>query len=197
MKRLAFTVLLLFVALPALAQESLGDIARRERANKKPPAKVFTNDDLAARTGPVNVVGVAPAPDGEPKAEDEEEKAAEPEKDGEPGKAAKGEKAAEEKSNYPARYQEQKNKVEFLQRELDVLQRELRLSTAAYYADAGVRFRDEKNWAEQNRKYHADIAAKQKELADARAELEDLTEDARRSGLSTGALEQGPRPDQP
>src|SRR5712672_786473 len=51
--------------LPAYAQESVADAARKAQAEKKPPAKpaaVLTNDNLDSLKGTISVVGEAPAP---------------------------------------------------------------------------------------------------------------------------------------
>jgi hypothetical protein len=52
-----------------------------------------------------------------------------------------------------------------------------------FYADAGARLRDEKKYAEDDRKYQADIANKQKAIADGKATLDKLREEARRAGV--------------
>jgi hypothetical protein len=63
------------------------------------------------------------------------------------------------------------------------LQRENRLRAATFYADAGNRLRNEKQYAEDDRKYQSDIQNKQKAISDAQAALEKMKEEGRRSSV--------------
>ncbi len=77
----------------------------------------------------------------------------------------------------------QKKEIANLQRELDVAQREARLRSAAYYADAGVMLRDQAKFAEDSRKEQDEINTKKQALDAAQQKLADLQELARKSGL--------------
>ena len=80
----------------------------------------------------------------------------------------------------------QNEKIALLQRELDVLQRENRLRASSYYGDAGSRLRNPGKYAEDDRQYRDNIAAKQKAIDDAKTELENMKEAARKAGASGG-----------
>ena len=198
MNRLLLALVLLSLAIPAVAQESLGDFARQERAKRKAKSTVITNDELVTRSSaPLNVIGSAPPAD--PEEEDKDgnsAKAPRSAKAAGPAKTAGTGDKADAQSDIRDRYVAQKDKVELLERELNVLQRELQVQTTTFYADAGNRFRDDKHWAEQNQKYQDDIAAKQKALADAKEELANEEEAARKAGVTTNALETQ-QPEQP
>ena len=73
-----------------------------------------------------------------------------------------------------------------MQRELDVLVRENKIRAAVYYSDAGARLRDEAKFASDDRKYAADIEAKQKAITNAQANLDKIREEARRTGVPLG-----------
>ena len=153
----------------AAAQQSLGEVARELRKDKKEPAKVYTNDNLPSGT-PISVTGtLAPA-----------EKKTEGEAAAEPVPAEERKKA---EADWRGKIAGQKKEVTQLERELDVMQRENKLRVAIFYSDAGNRLRDEKKYAEDDRKYQADLASKQQALGAARGKLDDLREQARKAGM--------------
>ena len=76
-----------------------------------------------------------------------------------------------------------------MEHELDLLQREFKLQVANYYADAGNELRDQKNWSDQETKFKTDIADKQKQLDDAKAQLQDMEEQARKAGVPNSLTE--------
>jgi hypothetical protein len=78
---------------------------------------------------------------------------------------------------------EQKQKIDLLARELDVVQREYRLRAAAEYADAGNRLRNAAAWDKEDAQYKQQIEAKQKALDAAKQQLSDLQEQARKAGV--------------
>jgi Spy/CpxP family protein refolding chaperone len=57
------------------------------------------------------------------------------------------------------------------------------------YADAGNRMRNESNWDQQDAKYKQDIADKQKALDNAKQQLEDIQEQARKAGTPASVRE--------
>jgi hypothetical protein len=163
--------LLLMIVSCAVAQESLGEIARKQREWKKPAsARVYTNDDFAA---------VTPAQPAPPAAAAAEEKAEKTEAATAPSSEDKAKKAAEVK----AKIDDQKKAIAQLERELDVAQREYRLKVAVYYADVGNNLRDSKKWAEDDRRQRAEIESKQKAISDAKQKLADMQEQARKAGI--------------
>ena len=83
----------------------------------------------------------------------------------------------------------QKEQIDLLARELEVLQREYQIRAAAMYADAGNRLRNQGDWDKQDTQYKQQIADKQKQLDDAKQKLEDMTEDARKAGVPASIRE--------
>ncbi len=219
MKNMACTGigLLLFLGLaglPAGAQTqapstqsapSLGDYARQVRKDpgttSKP--KVFDNDNLPTEDK-LSVVGAAPtttadnsapADNAAPAAADTkaatDTKAAPGEKEG--PSAAKtttddAAKAAAQKQ-WADKLTAQKEQIDLMARELDVLQREYQIRAAAMYADAGNRMRNSGDWDKQDAQYKQQIADKQKALDEAKQKLDDLQEDARKAGVPSSVRE--------
>jgi len=169
----------------AAAQQSLGEAARKARKNKppEPTTKVLTNDDLKSSGGlALPDASVAPAAsDKEAKPDADKDKDKDKEKakaDLSPDDQAKLDKEWQDKIS------QQKDQIALLERELDVLQRENKLRATNYYADAGTRLRDSQKYAEEDRKYQSDIAAKQKAIDDAKAQLDQMREEARKAGAN-------------
>jgi hypothetical protein len=77
----------------------------------------------------------------------------------------------------------QQEKIDSLNHELDLDQRENRLRAASYYADAGSRLRDQTSAAKQDSDYKSDVDEKQKALDAARQELGEMQEQARKDGI--------------
>jgi hypothetical protein len=206
MKRIAYVWLagaILVGTLAALAgaqSESLGDYARAARKEKKPPvAKKFDNDNLP-RTDKLSIVGNArPEPAAKTKDADaaEEEAAAEGDQSQAGAKSGEsGKKSSDSADDRQKMYDEwkqkiaaQKEKVDLLARELDVMQREYRLRAAAFYADAGNRLRNQGDWDKEDAGYKQKIADKQKTVDAAKQQLDDLREQARKSGVPAGMRE--------
>jgi LAS superfamily LD-carboxypeptidase LdcB len=84
---------------------------------------------------------------------------------------------------------DQKSKVDLLNRELDVEQREYQLRAAAMYADAGNRLRNSGNWDKEDADYKQKIAEKKKAADAAKQELDDMQEDARKAGVPSSVRE--------
>ncbi|HZQ91132.1 MAG TPA: hypothetical protein VFA60_05015 [Terriglobales bacterium] len=165
----------------AAAQQSLADAAREAKKDRKPVGKVYDNDNLPT-TATISQSGPTSAPD---------KKAGDAKADAGAADAASGDEA--DKGKLEARFRSQaadlKKEINQLSRELDVMQREHGLRAAAFYGDAGTRLRDEKKWADDERKYQAELADKQKALADSKAKLDDLREQARKAGVPASATE--------
>jgi hypothetical protein len=192
----------------------LGDYARKVRKDDqaKTKPKVFDNDNLP-REDQISIVG-APASDspastdtgvseaaGEAKAEAKTEGAAKA-----PEAGATGQPAAETKSNLKSPEEEekarqaawkqwqeklsaQKDQIDLLTRELDVLQREYQIRAAAMYADVGNRLRNSTAWDKQDADYKQQIADKQKAVDDAKQKLDDMDEEARKAGVPASMRE--------
>ena len=176
-------VLLAFACIftmPSAAQQSLGDAAREARKNKppEPTTKVITNDDFGRPW-------VSTTPQGLPS--DTANSDSDAKKSGE-AKNKEKKSSAEDQAELDKQWREkiagQNEKISLLERELDVLQRENRVRASNYYGDAGNRLRNPQKYADDDRKYRDDIAAKQKAISDAKTELENMKEQARKAGAS-------------
>jgi hypothetical protein len=134
MKHIAIGSLLLLAA-SSVAAQSLGDVAKAARKNKpatNSTSRHFDNDNLPTGealsvvgpppTSAANAAQTANAPAGAPAAD-----------------AAERQKAADE---WKDRLDQQKAKVDALNHELDIDQRELRLRTAAVNFDPDVQVRN-------------------------------------------------------
>ena len=203
---LGFVLSLGLLALPAVAQDtqsnsqsqsgdSLGNYARQIRKDggqTKARPKVFDNDNLP-REDKLSVVGKAT--EAETVAQSSDTKNTE-------GTAAAGDNKAPTASQAPAANPDQeqaqrqaaykqwqakiagqKDQIELLQRELDVLQREYQIRAAAMYADAGNRIRNSADWDKKDTEYKQQIADKQKAVDDAKQKLDDIEEEARKAGV--------------
>jgi hypothetical protein len=191
-----------FLISPAYAQSdssSLGDYARsvRKQQTQKPPAtKHFDNDNLpkeehlsvvgqppaqAAQT-PTDAVGRPENPQGADGAAADKKTDAASQKDD----------AAERQAQYEEwqkKIAQQKDQIDLLTRELDVLNREYRLRAAAMYADVGNRLRNAGQWDKEDADYKQKIADKQKALDAAKQKLDDMQEEARKSGVPSSMRE--------
>jgi hypothetical protein len=173
-------------------QQPLGDYARAVRKDKKPAtAKQFDNDNLPADNS-LNIVGKADA-SGDAKTDDKAQAADGDKKaDDKPPSVQPGESQADRQKTYDAwkdRLSDQKAKVDLLNRELDVEQREYQLRAAAMYADAGNRLRNSGNWDKEDADYKQKIEQKKKALDDAKKDLDDMQEDARKAGVPSSVRE--------
>jgi len=169
-------VLLLCTA--TLSGQTLADSARAAQKNKRTNTatnKVYTNESLGAHApndAPAKSADDAKKSD---KADAKSDKDAD---DTDPAEAKK--KAADELKQ---KYEKQKAELATLQRELDIAERENKLRGATFYADAGNRLRNEQKYAEDDRKYQADVANKKKAIADGNAALDKMKEEGRRTGV--------------
>src|SRR5204863_909534 len=182
----AFLVSGILIASTGAQSQSLGDYARSVRKDKKSTGEKHYDNDNLPRTEKLSVVG-NPAPEpvaaehkDQAPAEDQQKPAATDEKKDE---ADKADAQAKQGKEWQQKIADQKNQVDLLTRELDVLQREYRLRAAAMYADAGNRMRNQVAWDKEDAQYKQRIAEKQKAVDDAKQKAEELQEQARKSGL--------------
>ncbi len=184
MKKIFLMLVMCLFAAAAVAQQSLGDVARANRAKKHTSSSETKLDD---DTMPRSSTPSASEPDTDKKADDKDA-------DGK-DKAAKeiDAKDAPKKDTVDARKQkneelkkqiaDQTKEISTLQRELDIAQREARLRAAAYYGDAGTMLRDQAKYAEDTRNTQAEIEGKKQALDAAQQKLSDLQEQARKAEL--------------
>jgi hypothetical protein len=171
------------VAVSAAAQssansnESLGAYARTVRADKKPDtSKHFDNDNLP-RTETLSVVGKSDAATAA--ADDASAPAASA-----PDSATSSDNKQQPSSDeFKSQIADAQGKVDLLSRELDVAQKEYQLRAAAFYGDAGNRLRNASSWDKEDAAYKEQITAKQKDLDDAKHDLADLQEQARKANM--------------
>jgi hypothetical protein len=165
----------------AMAQESLGDLARQQRAEKKnkQATHVISNDELPA-SATVNPENATPYTTTASSISDDKtaDKKTTPEAD-----------QAKIDDGFRKRVKEQKDAIALLERELTVSDREHKLQVAAFYADAGSRLRNDAQWAKQERQYQEETKNKQQALDDARKKLDDIRDEGRKAGASPSALD--------
>jgi hypothetical protein len=179
---------------------SLGDYARQVRkdpgtASSKP--KVFDNDNLP-REDKLSVVGrTAASANDNSAAQSNTAAASEAKTESQPTApaATTGQPSGDDADKQAATKQwadklaTQKDQIDLLTRELDVVQREYQIRAAAMYADAGNRMRNSADWDKQDAQFKQQIADKQKALDDAKQKLEDAQEEARKAGVPSSVRE--------
>jgi len=182
MKLTAIATLLLLAAGMASAQ-SLGDYARaarkekdKDKAEAVPANRRFDNDNLPTGAE-LSVVGPAAenAPASAPAA------AVDP--------AAERQKAADE---WNQKIERQKAKVDALNHELDLVQREYRLRAAEMYSDPTNRLHNPGQWQTDDAKFKADIDARQKAVDAAQLEYESMQEQAHKAGIAPANTDKTP-----
>lgn len=175
---------LLLLGFGGAAAQSLGDAARTARKNKPAPTssvRHFDNDNLPA-TENLSVVG-PPPPSGASAGQagnPNSAQAANAVPADVAAAAAERQKTADEMKK---KIDQQKEKIDALNHELDLEQREYRLRAAAMYGDAGNRLRNAAQWDKDDAQYKSDVEGKQKAIAAARQELDELQEQARKAGI--------------
>jgi hypothetical protein len=203
MKRIEFMIavsvsVFALMAGAAAQSDSLGDYARAARKEKRPPAKKMYSNDSLPNSGCISVVGGASAANSEqaehdqaaaPTAEEQKPKSSDTQK----AKAQKAEAAEKKEPQDEQEWREeisaQKKKIADLEHELDVTQREYKLLVADYYADAGTQLRDQKKFGDEEVRYRADMADKQKQIDEAKSRLQDMEEEARKAGMPSSVAE--------
>jgi hypothetical protein len=173
--------------------ESLGDYARSIRKDKKPAApKTFDNDNLPT-SDKLSVVGNAqPTPPDSQAAQTGDQSQPGDKQADDSAKKTDGQSPEDrQKANddWKAKIASQKDKIDLLSRELDVVQREYKLRAAAMYADVGNRLRNSAEWDKEDAQYKQQIADKQKALDDAKQQLDDTQEQARKAGVPSSMRE--------
>jgi len=182
---MAIGVLLLLGTNLASAQ-SLGEVARSARKGKpqqNAASHHYDNDNLPTNEH-LSVVGPAPADNSNganQSADSTAQKAVQATKDADKKAAADDRQRAADvmKDKIDA----QKKNIESLNHELDLIQREYRLRAVAMYSDAGNRLRNSAQWDKEEVDFKKQLEEKQKAVDAAKLELENLQEQARKSGV--------------
>jgi hypothetical protein len=175
---------LLLLGVSGAAAQSLGDYARAARKKKVEPTSTtrhYDNDNLPTNET-LSVVGPpppAPANAGPGAANTSSTPATKVAADP-AAAAAERKKTADELTK---KLDQQKQKIDSLNRELDIDQREHRLRAAAFYGDAGTRLRNSAQYDKDDAQYKSDVDGKQKAVAAAQQELDQMQEQARKAGI--------------
>lgn len=166
----------------AVAQEPLGDVARKERGRQKPQAaKVVTNEDLPSVEEPASSPSTA-----EESADTDADKSVPDSKDkNDKDKPLTVEEKIKQEQDWKAKIAAQEGKVKTLDQEVTQLERDYKLRMSAYYADLGLKLRDQAKWEEDEKKYKEQIATKQKARDAERTKLEDMKDAARKAGVES------------
>lgn len=171
---------------------SLGDYARgvrkeKDKDQKPAAARKYDNDNLP-KNDKLSVVGNAPQTATTDAAGKDAQAPEPPAANAEAGK--KADNGPESSADRQKRFDDWKNKIaaqkdhiDLLSRELDVEQREYRLRAASFYGDAGNRLRNAGQWDKEDTQYKAKISEKQKGVDDAKRQLQNMQEQARRDGV--------------
>lgn len=171
------------------APTPLGDIARQIRAGRPPKhTTVITNDDLQ-KVDYNNGAVVTETPAVAPEKPATDAKTGAPADNSAPAKGGDVSQVVKRDEEFRARLQEEKQRVELLQRELTVTRQQMQIQASDYYRDSYGRLSDPRAYTEQQQKYQDDIAAKQKQLDDATQALDALKAEGRRAGVSPAILD--------
>jgi chromosome segregation ATPase len=165
------------LGLPAQSQEkeSLGEAARKARAQKKAPAKpakVLTNDEIVPGKKLAGTAEAAPAGA-------QEQTEATPETAAQPTEAGAAEAA------WRRRFAEARAKVAQAEKELDILQREWEKSQVQYYPDPQKALKEQYNRKDIN-EHATKVEAKKKEIAQLKQGISDLEDELRQAGGDPG-----------
>ena len=191
--------------------QSLGEYARGVKKTKPAQAspakpKVYDNENLPTGAT-LSVVGTA-SQDANPVDAKVETKADANAKSADPSKAAPKANGADEKKQeaqikpgqsledrkqaldaWQKKLDGLKDKVSLASRELDVLQREYQLKVSEFYSDATHRVQNPNALFDEDSKYKQQIADKQKAVDDAKSQLTDMQDEARRAGAPSSITE--------
>jgi hypothetical protein len=189
----------------AQSGQSLGDVARSQRTHEStaPAHKVWTNDDFQSAPAPAPVEAPQPAPKAEGDSKittpDDSQKTVDLATGAEKGEAGDKARDAKDKekegkdspgeqekldAEWKSKIDAQKAKIADLQREYSLTDREYKLAATSYYADAGNRLRDQKDFADKETKYRDTLSTLKQNITDEQTKLADLQEQAHKAGAN-------------
>lgn len=160
---------------PASPSDSLGDAARKARAQKKDsakPAKVFTNDDLGGLKGTISVVGAGPQSGTDNSAERNQDK--------KPVNEAKKD-AGNNETAWRAKFAAARKTLADDSKELDILQREFNLKQQQFYTDPSAALKEQHSREDLN-KTQSEIEAKKEAVEKDKQALSDMEDELRKAG---------------
>ncbi|MCU1255790.1 MAG: hypothetical protein JWM83_2089 [Candidatus Angelobacter sp.] len=183
MKKLSLMVVLCLVGAATVVQQSfaqsLGDVARANRAKKHASASAVKLDDDSMPHSSAPSAGS----EAEAAKKTDDRSAGAKETDSKDAKKDTADAQKQKNDQLTKQIDAQKKEIATLQRELDVATREARLRAAAYYGDAGTMLRDQAKFAEETRKEQDEMNGKKQALDTAQKKLGDMQEQARKSGM--------------
>ena len=170
------------------ASPSLGDVARQQKSSDKSAHKVWTNDDFPDRAASTDSTA---APDAAPA----DTTAAKSEASGDASKDTKAEAKDAKKADavdeqkkideeWKGKIDAQKAKISDLQREYDLTEREMKLAQTTYYADAGNKLRDQKDFLDKDKASRDKLETLKQQIADEQAKLTDMQDKAHKAGAN-------------
>ncbi len=169
--------------------DSLGDAARKARAQKKDPskpAKVFTNEDVGSLKGTISVIGNEP-PRGtgtDKAAEKNDDKKPANGADAKPTDLAKKEQAKDE-PYWRAKFAAARKILADDTKELDILQREFNLKQEQYSQDPNWAMHEQNSRADIN-KTQSEIETKKQDIDKDKQAISDLEDELRKAGGDAG-----------
>jgi hypothetical protein len=173
---------------------SLGDAARKARAQKKDsskPAKVFTNEDMGSLKGTISVVGNEPAQGtGTDKAaEKNDDKKPANGADAKPTNGAEAKDVKKEQAKdepyWRAKFAAARKTLADDTKELDILQREFNLKQEQYSQDPNWAMHEQNSRADIN-KTQSEIDTKKQDVEKDKQALSDLEDELRKAGGDPG-----------
>ncbi len=182
-KWMACAILILVASALAFAQEPLGDVARKERARPKPhAAKVITNEDIPSVETPAADSATtdekkATDAEGADKAKDKDDK------DKDKDKPQTASEKIKQMEAWKGKIAAQEASVKAADQQIADVERNYRLRMSALYADVGTRLRDQAKWADDEKAYQEELAARQKQRDAEQAKLDAMKDEARRAGV--------------
>jgi hypothetical protein len=180
--------------------DSLGDAARKARAQKKDPskpAKVFTNEDVGSLKGTISVIGNEPAP-GTGAFKTAEKNDDKKPANGADAKATNGADLKDAKKEQPkdepywrAKFAAARKTLADDTKELDILQREFNLKQEQYSQDPNWAMREQNSRADIN-KTQSEIETKKQDIEKDKQALSDLEDELRKAGGNAGWASETP-----
>jgi hypothetical protein len=155
--------------------ESLGDAARKARAQKKhsgKPAKVFTNDDMGSLKYTPSVVGNQSGP------ASSTDRTAERAQDRKPSNGDDGKK---NEAYWRAKFTAARKSLADDSKELDVLQREFNLKQQQFYQDPNAALKQQYSRDDLN-KTQSEINTKRQAVEEDKQALSNLEDELRKAG---------------
>jgi chromosome segregation ATPase len=159
--------------------DSLGDAARKARAEKKhsgKPAKVFTNDDMGRLKDRPSAIAFQSAP------ASWTDRNAETTKDKKP---TNGDDRKKDEASWRAKFAAARKTLADDMRELDILQREFNLKQQQFYQDPNAALKQQYNRDDLN-KTQSEIDTKKQAVERDKQALSDLEDELRKAGGDPG-----------